>query len=126
MGKPSILIVDDEEHLRSALCRWFDAQGFEVDYAPNGREAVAKCELFGYDVITMDLHMPVMGGGEAVTAIREIRPQVPIVVLTGFPSEGGAEVHDHVERVLTKPIRLSELSRTVHEVMTHSACCETE
>ena len=122
MEKPSILIVDDEEHLRSALGRWFDAQGFDVDYAPNGREAVTKCELFGYDVITMDLHMPVMGGGEAVTAIRELRPQVPIVVLTGFPSEGGAAVREQVDRVLTKPIRLSELSRNVQEVMAQQPC----
>ena len=120
MKKPHILIVDDEVRLRMALKEWFYANGFEVDDAENGKEAVTKCESHKYDVITMDLDMPIMNGPDAIAAINDMQPEIPIIVLTGMYLERDDIPREAVARILTKPIPLKELSKNVNEVMINS------
>jgi len=115
--RPKILIVDDEVSIRTALERWFNIRGFEVDQAADGMEALEKCRANRYDVITMDLEMPRMGGLEAMAALREYLPNVPVVVLTGFTREGDSAKMLGAAKVLTKPLRLGELERHVRELI---------
>lgn len=117
MGKPRLLIVDDEHGIRAALDRWFSLRGFEVDQAADGREALECCRKKQYDIITMDLEMPKMGGLEAIPAIRKFQPRVPIVVLTGYVQDGGAALESGAAKVLTKPVRLRELEEELRGLL---------
>ncbi len=110
--------MDDEPSIRVALQRWFGARGFEVHEADNGQKAVAMSEERAYDIITMDLEMPEMGGAEAIRAIRKVRPKVPIIVLTGFMRETESALASGANRVLTKPLRLKELEDHIRELLT--------
>ena len=88
-GRPfRVLIVDDEKRVQGVFrdfCKLTDA--FDVELANTGFEAVEKVKVNKYDLITMDLIMPDMSGLEAVTAIKEMSPGVPIVIITGNATE---------------------------------------
>lgn len=112
-----ILIVDDEPGIRSALGSWLTAKGFRVDTAVDGLEAMEKCRETAYDLITMDLEMPRMGGLEAIPAIKRIQPDVPIVVLTGYLKNEESALTAGAIRVLAKPLRLSHLEEEIRLVL---------
>jgi len=111
------LVVDDEENIRFALNRWFEMSGFEVDTAENGVMAVEKCRENEYDVITMDLVMPKMDGTTAIGAIRQFNPNVPILILSGFPDRAGDPAATGATRILAKPMLLSELEQEVRALL---------
>lgn len=117
MGKPAILIVDDEANIRGALYRWFEIRGFDVMTAEDGIQAVELCDAHDFDVITMDLEMPRMGGLAAMQAIREIQPEVPILVVTGLPSDAREALSAGAAKILVKPLQLSDLEQEVRAVM---------
>jgi len=115
-----VLIVDDEKWVREVFrdfCNLTDV--FDVDLAQSGEEAVEKVKAKQYDLITMDLIMPDMSGLEALHAIKEVSPRVPIMVITGNATEkliNEAGVLGAC-RVMYKPVLLedfiSELSATL-------------
>ena len=85
-----ILIVDDQEPVADLLVNLLTPCGHAVDVAANGYEAVQACERATYDLILMDINMPVMDGFAAARAIRDsspLNPDVPILALT---AAGGA------------------------------------
>ena len=112
-----MLIVDDEEHIQTVFRRWFESCDFEVDLAGNGKIAVEKCSESDYDVITMDLEMPVMKGPEAIAAIRKIQPDVPIVVITGYHDRVAQARQCGANKVLEKPLSMRLLEKEVRDVL---------
>ena len=118
MYKPRILIVDDEENVRKALQQWFQVCGFEVDIAEDGDIAVEKCTATEYDVVTMDMHMPRMSGTAAIAAIRVIRPEVPVIVFTGYYDNWDEAVQCGATKVLNKPMSLHDLEAEVRKFVT--------
>ncbi len=116
-SKPSLLVVDDEASIRTALCQWFSLHGFDVDLAEDGQVAVEKCRGREYDAVTMDLDMPNMGGLEAIRVIRTFRAATPIVVLTGCVREADGAFEYGATSILSKPVRLKELEREVQSLI---------
>ncbi len=110
---PRLLIVDDEENVRNALKRWFELGGFEVDLAEDGVVAVERVQERAYDAITMDLQMPRMSGTKAIEEIKQVRPEVPIVILTGFHSHPGKVTESGAAKVMTKPVSLRDLEEAI-------------
>lgn len=121
MGKPAILIVDDEANIRDALMRWFEMCGFDVTAAADGVEAVSLCAASQFDVITLDLEMPRMGGLEALAGIRRTHPKTPVLVVTGFSRDTHRAVQAGALKVLTKPLRLRDLEAEVRFALEHAA-----
>lgn len=109
-GKPfKVLIVDDEQWVREVFrdfCNLTDA--FQVEMAPDGATAVRMAGDDEYDLITLDIIMPEMSGLEVLTAIKEVAPRVPIMVITGNATE--KLVHQAgvlgACRVMYKPVML--------------------
>lgn len=120
MGKPRLLIVDDEENVRSALQRWFELAGYEVELAEDGVIAVEKARESDFDAITMDLQMPRMNGTEAIRHIKHSRPEIPIIILTGYHAQPHLVVDSGAVRVLSKPVSLRELESAVREAIENS------
>lgn len=81
-----ILIADDSALVRKQITEIVGDLGFEVDTARNGAEAVEKATVTQYDVITMDINMPIMDGLTAVRKIMEIRP-TPILMISSLTTE---------------------------------------
>ncbi len=81
-----ILIVDDEASIRLTLGALLKRTGYDVTPAENGMEAVALLEKHSFDLMLVDLKMPVMDGMQVVAAARKRQPDIAIIVLTGHGS----------------------------------------
>jgi len=80
-----ILVVDDEENLRNLLVSELAEEGYDVAEAKSGEEALlALTESGPFDLVTLDIKMPGMGGIAALREIREGTPAVPIIVLSAY------------------------------------------
>jgi two-component system response regulator MprA len=106
-----ILVVDDDRAVRDSLRRSLEYNGYSVDVAADGAEALARTPLINPDAIVMDVMMPRLDGLEATRALRGAGNDVPILVLTARDA-----VADRVDGLdagaddyLTKPFALEEL-----------------
>jgi CheY-like chemotaxis protein len=79
-----ILIVDDEESIRLLYKEELEEDGFAVEVARNGKEALEKLSLFRPDLITLDIKMPVMDGIEALKRIRVVDRHLPIILCSAY------------------------------------------
>jgi DNA-binding response OmpR family regulator len=116
-GKPRLLIVEDEEHLRNVFRRWFELRGFEVDWAEDGAVAVEKFREGHYDVVTMDLEMPRMNGTQAIAAIKSLRPDIAIIVVTGHSDDVEGALAAGAACIFGKPTDLRELEAEVRKLV---------
>ena len=116
-----ILIVDDEEAVRSVMKRILESNGYRTLAATRGTEAVACYVEKGYEisVVLTDLHMPDMGGVEAIAVLREINPSVKIIVATGAGSALGAPSATEmgVQAYIKKPFDVAHLLVTLQQVL---------
>ncbi|HVN95878.1 MAG TPA: response regulator [Syntrophorhabdaceae bacterium] len=79
-----ILVVDDEKGIREGCRRILVSEGYAVDLAENGKEALDMVRAKPYDLLLVDLMMPVMGGMELMEEVGQIDPEIIMIVITGF------------------------------------------
>jgi DNA-binding response OmpR family regulator len=113
--KRRILIIEDDEEMRSLLEDFFEEEGFETDSVGNGSEALRILVREIFDVVITDIRMPGLTGLEIIAGVRRLQPETSIIVITAFGSE---EVHQKaIERgadsYLEKPLQFHELRRMV-------------
>jgi sodium-dependent dicarboxylate transporter 2/3/5 len=115
---PKILLVDDDDKFRGSLARRLSLRGYEVIDVDNGEEAIrlARNDL-EIEVIVLDLKMPGMAGDEALREIRNFRPAVQVIMLTGYGSVKSAMDSARLDAFayLSKPCDFDEFVQTVEE-----------
>jgi DNA-binding NtrC family response regulator len=79
-----VLLVDDEQDFLDSLAERMRARGMDVSTATSAEEAIRKAEAESYDAIILDLMMPEMDGIEILKAIKQKRPDVGVILLTGY------------------------------------------
>ncbi len=109
--KPSILLVDDDERLRSRMARAFEERGYEAQEADGYDRAVAVAQQESTEYAVVDLRMPGKSGLEVVRELHRIDPATKIVVLTGYGSIATAleAVRLGARHYLTKPADVDEV-----------------
>lgn len=110
-GRPQVLVVDDEEGMRDTLADIFEELEYSVERASNGREAVERVRSFDYALVLMDIRMPEGDGVEALRAIREVRPGLPVFMMTAGTETGmlSEATYSGAEDVFRKPLDLDRL-----------------
>ena len=83
-NKRKVLVLDDEEPIRLSLKNLLDYEGYLVDTASNGKEALDLCINDKYQVILSDISMPEMDGISFLGHIKEVDPFAEVVIMTGF------------------------------------------
>jgi len=113
----SLLLVDDDEALRSDMAAYFLRQGHRVAQAADGEQALELAEQQSFDVVVLDLVMPGRSGLEVLTELKQRNAECEVVVLSGEATvEAAVEAMKLGAReVLTKPISLKELDRLVRK-----------
>ncbi len=114
-----ILIVDDQKGVRRLLEELFKKDGWDVDMAADGREAISKVEERLPDIILMDVKMPNMNGLEASQIILEKHGSIPIIMMTAY---GEIEVVKKaldagVKKCITKPFDIMVLRDMVNNLI---------
>ncbi|MGB0429047.1 MAG: response regulator, partial [Bacteroidia bacterium] len=80
---PKVLIVDDEEVIRQTLIDILEYEGYDLETAADGLEAVNKIESTKYDAVLCDIKMPKLDGLEVLDRITPKHPELPIVMISG-------------------------------------------
>lgn len=115
MRKDRILWADDEMDLLSPYILFLEEKGYEVATATNGKDAVELCQKETFDIIFLDENMPGLSGLETLALIKEIDPNVPLVMITKSEEENimnmaiGSKIADY----LTKPVNPSQILLTL-------------
>lgn len=122
MANVKILVVDDEKVFCLAVKKELERQGYEVETALCGEEAVRAIEEDGFSLVYVDLIMPRMNGVDICRKIKEISPGLQVVLISGHPNEvekkkpdfvraGGSRSH------LSKPLHEGELARVTESLL---------
>jgi PAS domain S-box-containing protein len=120
-GIGTILVADDEEGVRALVASVLQDAGYTVELAKDGEEAIERLRNMGDEIrlILLDLTMPILGGAEAATQLRQIQPDTPIIAMSGYGdievmqrfSEGG------VDDFLPKPFTPDQLAAKVRDLL---------
>ena len=128
MPERSILVVDDELLIRDLLYDFFNSQGWNISVAENGQKALELLEEQSIDLVLTDLKMPMMDGMALTKHLRESRPDLPVVVMTGYPSVDSAieALRNKVSDYIIKPFNINRLFKTIEAQLTESSDKKTE
>ena len=119
--RASILIVDDENVVRDSLGKWFEEEGYNVDTATSARDALLKLPRQRWDLALVDIKMPGMDGLELHRKIREVDPEVIVIIMTGYASVETAvqALKDGAYDYIMKPFDPDDLARVVRKALEH-------
>lgn len=108
-------MVDDEKTVCNSCRKILTREGYNVDVALSGEEALNKVRGNGFDVVITDWRMPEIDGFEVTRRIKKEKPQVVVVLITGYPSVENSvkAIRSGVSDYLTKPFTPEELSDAV-------------
>ncbi|MEZ4662381.1 MAG: histidine kinase N-terminal 7TM domain-containing protein [Caldilineaceae bacterium] len=117
----TVLLVEDEEPVRSVLQELLELSGLTVLTAENGREGISCLaqHIAEVDMVLLDLQMPIMGGREALTEMRKIRPDLNVIVFSGYSESQFSQSPDEIGSTLfiQKPFHPPSLIETVAAVL---------
>ena len=121
LNEARLLVVDDEESLRITTAAIFEKEGYIVDTASSGDEAIERLSNADYDLVLTDLHME---GGDGLSVLSQIRRHAPLtisVVLTGFASVESAiaALQEGAYDYLVKPCDIESMKHTIRRGVEH-------
>jgi DNA-binding response OmpR family regulator len=114
-----ILIAEDDAPLASFIAKTFTAEDHSADVAGDGEEALQRLAETAYDLLILDLNLPVMAGSQVLSKIRSYDADLPILILTAIDhvAERVACLDAGADDYLTKPFSFSELSARVRALL---------
>jgi DNA-binding response OmpR family regulator len=117
MEQMRVLLVDDEDELVFTMAERLTMRGYEVDAVTSGDAALERLGANVYDVAVVDVKMPGTSGQEVLRVARELRPEMPVILLTGHGSteEGEEGMRLGACAYLFKPVNIEELMKTMEE-----------
>lgn len=116
---PRILLAEDDAGLRQSLAIGLKARGYAVETTQNGLFALELLAKKHFDVLLTDIVMPGMDGVELALQVGDTHPQLPIVMMTGYPDERQRAVNLKalIAAVMPKPFSLDALDQTLRAVL---------
>ena len=118
-----ILVVDDEPKIREVIKEYAEFSGYEVTEAADGMSAVGLCKLNDYDLIIMDIMMPIMNGYEVAKTIRSMDREdaktIPIIAMTAnaFTEDRIRAKEAGMNEHIAKPVDAKSLVKVIHELV---------
>ncbi|HLA69619.1 MAG TPA: response regulator [Bacteroidota bacterium] len=117
--KNKILVVDDEEALRTVLSTELEGEGYQVSTAGDGEEAIKILGSQQFHLILLDIKMPNVDGFEVLKFVKQKQPSTKVIMLTGFADLKNAIESKKLgaEDFVSKPYDLVDLLTTVERVL---------
>ena len=117
--KRKVLIVEDEAVVRESVRDWLTEDGYDVDVAENGEEALEKIKKEEFGVVVLDLKLPGIDGLQVFEHAKELKPKTKGVIITAYPSE---ETRAKARRLglldyLSKPFKVEDLEKLIIEAL---------
>ena len=114
-----VLVIDDDPSIRTTTAAILQDEGYIVDTAENGKEAIEKSNADLYRVALIDFRLPDMDGTELLTALRETTPKTVKIMVTGYPTlQNTIEcVNKHADAYFIKPVDYENLLNTIRNLI---------
>ena len=113
----NILIAEDDRNFGTVLKNALTEEGYRVDLASDGVEAVLRCIDEPYDFLVFDIKMPKLDGINALRIIKRLNPHIPAITISG--NAGSGEMAESVKagatRCLTKPFEIAQLKSEIQK-----------
>ncbi len=120
-----ILIVDDDENLCANMQDVLSDKGYRVNVAYDGNTAIEKAKKDNFDVMLIDMKLPALNGMETYLAIRDFRPNVVVIIITGYPQKMAKLAQQALQKnayaCLEKPIDMGELVSLLEQIKEQKA-----
>jgi CheY-like chemotaxis protein len=118
-----VLIVDDEDRFRVTTTATLKKRGFRVKAVASGLEAIEEIKKGDVDVVILDIRMPYMDGHETLRELKRLKPNLEVIMLTGYGSLGAAlaDRRQGVFAFLTKPCSIDFLADRIQEAVAKKA-----
>jgi len=119
MSKGRILVVDDEDIVRTSCSRTLSPEGYEVKLAKNGSEGLKMAREDKFDLVLTDLKMPDMDGIEVLRIIKEQWPETEVIIVTGYQTVDTAVkaiklgAYDYIEKPFTPDALISAVTEAL-------------
>ena len=116
----TILLVDDEDSIRSSTADVLNSLGYKVLSAADGEEALAMFGVYQHEIslVITDVVMPMIGGVDLAKAVRLLKKNMPILFITGYAKNQVMPIADQGEQIIiTKPLPFAELSQTIRRMI---------
>jgi len=119
MKKNRILVVDDDHAMRLALSESLESCGYDIVAAENGREALELFKKRKFDLVVTDMKMPGMTGIEVLQGVKELSPEIPVILITAYGTVGTAveAMKEGAAEFIMKPFSLDDLEAVVKHVL---------
>ena len=123
MAERSILVVDDELLIRDLLYDFFKDQGWEISIADNGKRALELLKSKEFDLLLTDIKMPEMDGLDLASKVKLSHPNLPIMLMTGYPSVESAVsgLRNKVEDYIIKPFNINQLFKSIEKIISEGS-----
>ncbi len=120
-GKGNLLIVDDENIVRDSLSKWFREEGYEVGTAESASDALTQLGQRRWDLALVDIKMPGTDGIELQRRLREVDPELTVVIMTGYASVETAvqALKNGAYDYVTKPFDPDDIAHLVGNALSH-------
>ncbi|HDM69931.1 MAG TPA: response regulator, partial [Thermotogales bacterium] len=117
LEKSRILVVDDEKNVRTMVKKVFEGE-FDVDTASNAEEALDLLKKNKYDLVFLDLDMPVVNGIELLERMKKGENPIPVIMMTTYGSveEAVKAMKLGAKDIITKPFTQEEVTKVVEEI----------
>ena len=118
VSQKRVLVADDDAVVRGSLGAVLESEGFVVDEACNGIEAVTRAINHSPDLILLDLNMPHWDGWTAFSQLDRVTPLLPVIVITARPNQYEKAVRLGVDAFMEKPLNFPILLRAIKRLTT--------
>ena len=112
-----IIVVDDDESIRKVLATIFEENGYTVDTAENGKQAIEKTEKNFYNLGLFDIRPPDIEGAELMAKVKDTTPRMRKIIVTGYPSLPNAveALNKGADAYILKPFDMDKILQTIKE-----------
>jgi DNA-binding NtrC family response regulator len=119
VGKLTILVVDDDREILSSFMQILSKNGYGVETAETGHEAIERCKSGSYDLALLDIKLPDMDGTQLLERLQEIEPKMRTIMVTGYAGLDGAlrSLILHANAYVQKPVDPDELLKVVRATL---------
>jgi DNA-binding NtrC family response regulator len=119
----NVLVIDDDDGTRNLFSTVLSDAGYLVEVAENGKQAIKMCKKAPFDVALIDIELPDIKGTELLNMLKQIRPKMVKIIITGHPSIENAvkSVNEKADGYLLKPVKIPEMLDTIKKILAEKA-----
>ncbi|MDX8045031.1 response regulator [Gracilibacillus sp. S3-1-1] len=115
----TVLVVDDQIGIRLLLEEVIQQEGYKVEVAVNGKEALDKVQNNQPDMMMLDYKLPIIDGPNLVKQLEEQNRMIPTIIMSGLPDKAEVEMKKFasVKKIIGKPFQLNDIRILVHDLL---------